>query len=115
MSEENEVPYEEVDQNGAVTTDEINSMISAAVQGDFVNANKHFSTELQGRLSDALDQEKVRIASAVYGDETEGDDYTDEELENMVADVDLEDDGEDVDLDELLGDDDGSAEDDEES
>lgn len=67
--------------------DRINDMIAAALQNDYVNANNQFNDILGDRITDALDQEKVRIAAAIYGSEEESDeseedvDISDEEIE----------------------------------
>jgi hypothetical protein len=62
-------------------------MIAAAIDGDYVNANNQFNDILGDRVTDALDQEKVRIAAAIYGDE---------EVEAAIDE--LEDEGDDVDI-----------------
>lgn len=88
----------------------VESMIDAAIQSDFVSANDYFTAALNDKISDALEQEKVRVADSVFNGVDEVDDYeddfTDEELESMLADVDEEDfDLEDeTDLEELLDD-----------
>lgn len=67
--------------------DRISDMIAAAIDGDYVNANNQFNDILGDRVTDALDQEKVRIAAAIYGDE---------EVEAAIDE--LEDEGDDVDI-----------------
>ena len=67
--------------------DRISDMIAAAIDGDYVNATNQFNDILGDRVTDALDQEKVRIAAAIYGDE---------EVEAAIDE--LEDEGDDVDI-----------------
>lgn len=69
--------------------DRINDMIAAAIQGDYVNANTQFNDILGDRVTDALDQEKVRIAAAIYGDEEVQ--AAIDDLEGEDADVDISD------------------------
>jgi hypothetical protein len=71
--------------------DRINDMIAAALKGDYVNANDQFNGILGDRVSDALDQEKIRIASSVYGDaelapDDDSEDISDEEIEAELED-----------------------------
>ena len=87
---ENEVEAEidavdDVEQKEVTPQDQINDMIAAAIKGDYVNANNHFNDILGDRVSTALDQEKTRVASSVYGSDEEDvadeDDVSDEEME----------------------------------
>jgi hypothetical protein len=66
----------------------IQDLIKASLDKDYNNANKVFGEIMTIKMSDLLDQEKVKMADAVYNDaDTEEDDEEDEE--------DLEDDEED--------------------
>ena len=70
--------------------DRINDMIAAALQNDYVNANNQFNDILGDRVTDALDQEKVRIAAAIYGSEEESDESEVEEDDVDISDEEIE-------------------------
>jgi len=68
------------------TGNHIQDLIKAALEKDYNNANKTFGEVMTIKMSDLLDQEKIRMASQVYNgveedeeEELEGDDIEDEE------------------------------------
>ena len=79
-----------------VQTPEVNplsNMIDYITQSEFQKANDIFNDVLGQRVSDALDQEKVAVAQAMYSAEEESDEYemSDEEDEDLeVSDEELE-------------------------
>ena len=94
---EDEVQYDEVDMGevGAVDApSNIEAMVDAIMTQDYASANSMFQDALQGKVADALDQEKVSIASSIYGDEEEGDDVEEEDIESEIEDI-LDDEEED--------------------
>ena len=92
-----------------VQTPEVNplsNMIDYITQSEFQKANDIFNDVLGQRVSDALDQEKVAVAQAMYSAEEESNEYemsddqeddeedmevSDEELETAMADLEAED------------------------
>lgn len=98
MTEETEVQTPEVNP--------LSNMIDYITQSEFQKANDIFNDVLSQRVSDALDQEKVAVAQAMYSAEEESDEYemsddqeddeedmevSDEELETAMADLEAED------------------------
>ena len=85
MTEETEVQTPEVNP--------LSNMIDYITQSEFQKANDIFNDVLGQRVSDALDQEKVAVAQAMYSAEEESDEYemSDEEDEDLeVSDEELE-------------------------
>ena len=68
----------------------IQDLIKAALEKDYNNANKTFGEVMTIKMSDLLDQEKIKMADQVYNDaeeeeeELEGEDIEEEELEDDV-------------------------------
>ena len=66
----------------------IQDLIKAALDNDYNNANKTFGEVMTIKMSDLLDQEKIKMADQVYNDaeeeeeELEGEDIEEEELED---------------------------------
>jgi len=66
----------------------IQDLIKAALEKDYNNANKTFGEVMTIKMSDLLDQEKIKMADQVYNDaeeeeeELEGEDIEEEELED---------------------------------
>ena len=97
MTEETEVQTPEVNP--------LSNMIDYITQSEFQKANDIFNDVLGQRVSDALDQEKVAVAQAMYSAEEESDEYemsdeddedlevSDEELEAAMDDLENFDDG----------------------
>jgi hypothetical protein len=77
----------------------ISKMIDYISHSEYTKANQVFNELLGQRVSDALDQEKIAVAQAIYSDDEseEEDEYTDEELEDALEDVDDEESEEDED------------------
>ena len=76
---------------------DINALISALSGKDMVQANSAFSSLMQNKLNDAIDDRKVQIAQSMMGVNPD-EEYEDEEeeLENdELQDVSDESDGED--------------------
>lgn len=77
-----------------VQTPEVNplsNMIDYITQSEFQKANDIFNDVLGQRVSDALDQEKVAVAQAMYSPEEEDEeDLADETTEVDEDDIDME-------------------------
>ena len=79
-----------------VQTPEVNplaNMIDYITQSEFQKANDIFNDVLGQRVSDALDQEKVAVAQAMYSPEEESDEYemSDEDDEDLeISDEEME-------------------------
>jgi hypothetical protein len=70
----------------------IEDLINTVVDQDFAKAGPMFSELMQQKLTDALDQEKVRVAGVVFNDaEDDLEDVSDEEIEEIVDDEEEED------------------------
>jgi len=74
---------------------EINDFLDAVIDQDFSKAGPMFNELLGAKVNDALDQEKIAVADQVFNgaevaDEVE-DDISDEELDAMLADAEIED------------------------
>ena len=77
----------------------VKDLIQQAVDQDFNNANKTFGDMMTIKMSDLLDQEKVRIADQIYNgvepdDETDEDIMGDEDGDQLELDFETEDDDE---------------------
>lgn len=69
---------------------DIEDLINAAIEKDYSLANDKFDEIMGEKMADALEQEKISVASSIYGEELdheEDEDLEDEELN----DEDLED------------------------
>lgn len=100
----------------------VKELISQALDQDYNNANKTFNDVMTIKMSDLLDQEKVRLADQIYNgveadDEDEEDIMGDEDGDQLELDLDTEGDDEaeeaeeeiedeDLDLDDELDDED---------
>lgn len=64
-------------------TDPIEDLIANIENGDFVSSNGIFNSMVNDKLADALENEKISIASRLYGskDETETEVESEEEIE----------------------------------
>ena len=85
MTEETEVQTPEVNP--------LSNMIDYITQSEFQKANDIFNDVLGQRVSDALDQEKVAVAQAMYSPEEESDEYemSDEDDEDLeISDEEME-------------------------
>ena len=86
-------------------TNPIQDLIKASLEKDYNNANKIFGEVMTVKMTDLLDQEKVRMADQVYNgveeepeedpelndpEETEEDSEAEEETEEEEAEEDLE-------------------------
>jgi hypothetical protein len=104
---EDEVQYDEVDMGevGAVDApSNIEAMVDAIMTQDYASANSMFQDALQGKVADALDQEKVSIASSIYGDEEEGDDVEEEGDDFEEEDDDFEEEDIESEIEDILDD-----------
>ena len=79
MTEETEVQTPEVNP--------LSNMIDYITQSEFQKANDIFNDVLGQRVSDALDQEKVAVAQAMYSQE---EDEAGEEVEDFDDDEDID-------------------------
>ena len=89
MSEENTVDTES-------ETPEVSSaenFINAVTAKDFVSASKDFEDIMMAKVGDALDQEKINLASQVFNDEDPSEEEIDdtEESDEVVDDTEEED------------------------
>lgn len=59
----------------------IEDLINSVMDQDFAKAGPMFSELMQQKLSDSLDQEKIKVAGVMFNDEEEFED--DDELEDI--------------------------------
>jgi len=88
----------------AVETNPITDMIQYALDQDFNKANDVFNSMMSVKMSDVLDQEKIKLADQLYNGGEEDEDEDDEQLDfefdededddDSLEDEDLEDDNE---------------------
>ena len=52
-------------------TDNIKNFVHNVVQKDFDAANGYFEAEMQSRMADRFEQEKISVASGMFNDVTE--------------------------------------------
>ena len=65
----------------------IEDLINTVMDQDFVSAGPTFNEIMQQKLTDALDQEKIRVADQVFNDDEDDlEDISDEEIEEIVDD-----------------------------
>jgi len=70
----------------------IEDLINTVMDQDFANAGPTFNEIMQQKLTDALDQEKIRVADQVFNDDEDDlEDISDEEIEEIVDDEEEED------------------------
>ena len=83
-------------------------LIQQALDQDFNNANKTFSSIMQVKLADVLDQEQIRLADQIYNgaedDADEDDIMGDEDGDQLELDLETEDDYEESEEDEEVSD-----------
>ena len=89
----------------------VKDLIQQAMDQDFTNANKTFGDVMTIKMSDLLDQEKVRLADQIYNgveadDEDDEDIMGDEDGDQLELDLDPEDDDEAEENDEEIEDED---------
>lgn len=77
----------EVENTPAITVgsdkEEIEAFLDALQQSNFNKAEKHFTDILGNRVSDALDQAKIKVASDIYnGNSEEEEEISDEESDD---------------------------------
>lgn len=65
--------------------EEISNFLDAIQQKNYNQAEKHFSDILGDRVSDALDQTKIKLASQIYQGEDEIDDESTDETEEDLS------------------------------
>lgn len=87
----------------------VKDMISQALDQDFNNANKTFNDVMTIKLTDLLDQEKVRLADNIYNgvepdDEDEDDIMGDEDGDQLELDLETDDGDEESEEDEEVSD-----------
>ena len=77
-------------------SEQINDLVQHALDQDYNKANKVFGELMSVKLTDVLDQEKIKLADQIYnGVEDPEEDIEDEDLEN--EDLEDEEDGEESD------------------
>ena len=80
-------------ENTEQETNPIQDLIKASLAKDYNNANKIFGEVMTIKMSDLLDQEKVRMADQVYnGAEEEEEELDDEDIEELESDEEDEED-----------------------
>ena len=94
-------------------------LIQQALDQDYNNANKTFGEIMSSKLSDALDQEQIRIADQIYNgvepdDETDEDIMGDEDGDQLELDLDTEGDDEAEEAEEEIEDEDLDLDDEDE-
>ena len=52
-------------------SENIKNFVHSVVQKDFDAANGHFEAEMQSRMADRFEQEKISVASGMFKDVTE--------------------------------------------
>tara|TARA_Y100000389_G_scaffold83612_1_gene80204 strand:+ start:849 stop:1154 length:306 start_codon:yes stop_codon:yes gene_type:complete len=76
----------------------IQDLIKSALEKDYNNANKTFGEVMTIKMSDLLDQEKIRMADQVYNDaeeeSEEGEEILDDESEEEESEDETEEDEE---------------------
>lgn len=72
----------------------IEDLVQAAINQDFTAAADIFNDVMGEKMSDALEQEKIAVASSVYGDDDVGEEDLEDDVE--IDDEDLEFDDEDL-------------------
>ena len=67
----------------------IEDLINTVMDQDFANAGPMFNELMQQKLTDAIDQEKIRVADQVFNDDEDDlEDVSDEEIEEILDDED---------------------------
>ena len=94
-------------------------LIQQALDQDYNNSNKTFGEIMSSKLSDALDQEQIRIADQIYNgvepdDETDEDIMGDEDGDQLELDLDTEGDDEAEEAEEEIEDEDLDLDDEDE-
>ena len=106
----NEEDVQEDDFNYETDPITVNNVLDMIQQQQLTQAGKSIESLLANKVSDVLDQEKIRIANTMYNDEPEEEEEldSDEEVEDMLdelePELDSEEEEEEVDLDTLLSD-----------
>lgn len=72
---------------------EINDFLDAVIAQDFSSAGPMFNELLGAKVNDALEQEKIAVADQVFNaaEVEEDDDISDEELDAMLDEIELDD------------------------
>ena len=74
---------------------DIDDMINNVVNQDFSKSQTYFDAIMQGKVNDALEQEKIAMANRIFNlDNPDGEDYEDPDAD--ISDEDLEDAAEDA-------------------
>ena len=75
---------------------DIENLINQAFNKDYNAAGESFVDIMNKKMSDALEQEKIRMANSIYNDDIEDEDLDlDDEDEDDCEEIDLTDDDED--------------------
>jgi hypothetical protein len=75
----------------------IQDLIKSALEKDYNNANKTFGEVMTIKMSDLLDQEKIRMADQVYNDAEEESEEDEEILDDESEEEEFEDESEEDD------------------
>jgi hypothetical protein len=75
----------------------IQDLIRSALEKDYNNANKTFGEVMTIKMSDLLDQEKIRMADQVYNDAEEESEEDEEILDDESEEEEFEDESEEDD------------------
>lgn len=70
---------------------DIEDLINAAIEKDYSLANDKFAEVMSGKISGALEQEKMAVANSIYGENIEDHDTELENEEDLEDDIELDD------------------------
>lgn len=70
---------------------DIEDLINAAIEKDYSLANDKFTEVMSGKISGALEQEKMAVANSIYGENIEDEDIELENEEDLEDDIELDD------------------------
>jgi DNA polymerase III gamma/tau subunit len=90
---EDEIEYDVIDPEvGEVKTSTVDDLIKAIAGQDFNTAGDMVNDLLSTKVSNALDQEKIAIASQIFGEDEEDEDtdISDEDLESLEDDEEID-------------------------
>ncbi len=66
------------------------SLVDALARGDAMSVTKAFNDLMAGKVSDALEAEKVKVASTIFNGASEEEDISDEEFDAALGEVESE-------------------------
>ena len=93
MENTQEIEDNNVDLSQKPTETQIQDLIKNAIDKDYNKANQVFGEVMTIKLSDLMDQEKIKMADQVYNDAEEDEEDDDESEENTDEDNEVEEEG----------------------